>query len=129
MKKVLKVLLIIVLILAAVITSGIVYITSGLKNGQNLALTGIDLSHINEGTYVGKYDAGRFSNEISITVEDGRITDIKLIDDVTFAKAETTNEIFSSVMKAQDTTVDVVTGATVTCNAYLKSIENALNKP
>lgn len=128
MKKVLKVLLIIVLIIAAAITSGILYITSGLKTGANLELSGIDASHISDGIYDGTYNAGRFSNGISVTVKDGRITEIKLIDDVTFAKEETTQEVFSLVLKEQNTTVDVVTGATVTSKAYLKSIENALNR-
>lgn len=128
MKKVLKVLLIIVIIIAVVITSGILYITSGLKTGANLELSGIDAAPISDGTYDGKYNAGRFSNTISVTVKDGRITGIKLIDDATFANAETAQEVFNRVIKEQNTTVDVVTGATVTSKAYLSSIENALNR-
>lgn len=37
------------------------------------------------------------------------------------------DELFSDVIKSQNTTVDTISGATVTSKAYLKSIENALN--
>jgi uncharacterized protein with FMN-binding domain len=128
MKKMLKVILIIGLIIVAVITSGVIYITSGLKSGQNLELSGIEPSKISDGTYAGKYTAGRWTNELSVTVKSGLITDIKLNQDVTFADQKMTEELFNRVIKEQNTTVDAVSGATVSSKAYLKAIENALNQ-
>ncbi|WP_423055650.1 FMN-binding protein [Acetobacterium carbinolicum] len=39
-----------------------------------------------------------------------------------------TSTIINQVIKIQNTTVDTVSGATVTSKAYLKSIENALTQ-
>lgn len=128
MKKALKVLLIVVLVFAVIIGSLVLYMTRGLKTGVNLALSGIDPSGVSDGTYTGIYAAGRWSNKVSVTVKDGKITEITLIDDVTFAKEETTNEILTRVIQEQSTTVDAVSGGTVTSKAYLKAIENALNE-
>lgn len=128
MKKALKVLLIVVLVFAVIIGSLVLYMTRGLKTGVNLALSGIDPSGVSDGTYTGIYAAGRWSNKVSVTVKDGKITEITLIDDVTFAKEETTNEILTRVIQEQNTTVDAVSGGTVTSKAYLKAIENALNQ-
>ena len=44
-----------------------------------------------------------------------------------FVNPDVRNELFKRVMEKQNTTVDAVSGGTVSCKAYLKSIENALN--
>jgi len=49
-----------------------------------------------------------------------------VVKTVGFEIPETTNTIINNVMEKQNTTVDTVSGATVTSKAYLKSIENAL---
>lgn len=85
------------------------------------------MSDIHDGVYHGAYKAGRWSNKVAVTVNNKRITNIEILDDVTFAKPEVSDALFSKVIDAQDTDVDAVSGATATCRAYLKSIENALN--
>lgn len=88
---------------------------------------GLVMSDIHDGVYHGAYKAGRWSNKVAVTVNNKRITNIEIVDDVTFAKPEVSDALFSKVIDAQDTDVDAVSGATATCRAYLKSIENALN--
>ena len=46
---------------------------------------------------------------------------------VLFERPEVTQELFDNVIAAQSIDVDVLSGATVTSKAYLKSIENALS--
>ena len=125
MKKALTVALIL-FVICTISTVGYLLITLGLKDGQNLKLSGVDPSQCKNGTFVGQYQEGRWTNMISVTVKDGRITFIKLLKDVAFADEKVTKEIFDRVMKEQNTNIDVVTGATVTSKAYLKSIESAL---
>ena len=48
--------------------------------------------------------------------------------DVLLKKEGMSTELFNSVLKAQNTTVDSVSSATVTSKAYLKAIENSLSK-
>jgi len=59
--------------------------------------------------------------------KNNRITKIEITDDMMFVNPDVRNELFKRVMEKQNTTVDAVSGGTVSCKAYLKSIENALN--
>lgn len=45
-----------------------------------------------------------------------------------FRREDVTKGILNRVIENQNTNIDVISGATVTCKAYLKSIENALKK-
>ena len=77
--------------------------------------------------YTGTYEGGRWSNEVAVTISDHQISQIDVVKTVKFEKPEATDALFSRVIQKQDTTVDVISGATVTSKAYLKSIENALS--
>ncbi len=109
-----------------VFTGGILYISKGLKEGKNIEVDGVDISGLNDGVYSGKYDFGRWSNQLRVTVEDHKIAKINIEDDVTFVKDHVREELFNKVIESQNTKVDVISEATVTSKAYLKSIENAL---
>lgn len=123
----LKVLFGVIILIVLVFAGGMFYLNKGLKAGQNVVLNGLVMSDIRDGVYHGIYKAGRWSNKVAVTVNNKRITNIEIVDDVTFAKPEVSDELFSKVIEAQNTDVDVVSGATVTSKAYLKSIENALD--
>lgn len=126
MKTIVKILGSILLIIILVFGGGIFYLTRGLN--EDVKLNGIDLSNLNDGTYKGIYNAGRWTNELLITIREGKITEIEIEDDVTFALPGVSNKLFNKVITSQNTLVDAVSGATVTSKAYLKSIENALTK-
>jgi uncharacterized protein with FMN-binding domain len=127
MKKVLKIVGVIFLVFVVAAVSGMFYISRGLDEGLNVSINPVDLSLKEDGVYKGSYDFGRWSNELNVTVKDHRIIDIAIIDDMMLVNPEVTSELLQSVMSAQNTGVDTISGATVTCKAYLKSIENALN--
>ena len=118
-----------IIILAVLVISGfVIFLTRGLNSGKALAIGHVKASEIKDGVYEGKYDGGRWSNTVNVTVESGRIAKIDVVKSVQFENAATTKELFGKVIEKQDTDVDTVTGATVTCKAYLKSVENALSK-
>jgi uncharacterized protein with FMN-binding domain len=125
MKKIFK---ITVSILIIIVIGGVFFITTGLKSGVNLVINDVNLSSLSDGMYNGKYDAGRWTNEINITIKDHKIIKIDVVKDVSIPKLEVTNAMLSKVIEKQNTNVDVVSGATVTSKAYLKAIEIALNK-
>ena len=116
-----------IILLVLVFAGGMIYLSIGLKAGQNVVLSGLDMSNVHDGVYYGSYKAGRWSNKVAVTVDNGRITSIEILDDVTFVKPEVSDELFFRVIEAQSTDIDAVSGATVTSKAYLKSIENALS--
>ena len=128
MKKAMIVILSILGVLVVVGAGGVFYITNGLEAGENLAINPVDLTAIEDGTYAGVYQAGRWSNEVAVSVADHQIANIAVVKTVTIDDPEMTSTIINNVIINQSTTVDTVSGATVTSKAYLKSIENALTQ-
>ncbi len=128
MKKFKKIILGILALLVLIIAGAGIYITKGLEAGAALVINRVNVSQLNDGIYNGKYDGGRWSNEVNVTILDGRITKIDIVKSVLVDNPETTKALINSVISKQDTNIDVISGATVTSKAYLKSIENALNK-
>lgn len=128
MKKALRVILILVVAIIAIGVVGLFFLTRGLKSGSKVEISSINPSSLDDGIYKGSYSAGRWSNELAVMMKGGKIQEIKIIKDMDIAPPEISNEIFSRVIKLQNTNVDAVSGATVTSKAYLKSIETALTK-
>ena len=128
MKKFIEIILGIICLLILIIGVTGFYMTRGLNHGKNMIINYIDASQLKDGIYKGKYTGGRWSNEINITLKDKKITRIFIVKDVVFEKSEVSGELIDKVIKKQNTNVDVISGATVTSKAYLKSIENTLSK-
>lgn len=128
MKKLLKIFITLIILIAVMIAGVMISLTQGLEAGKNIEINGLNMTNIEDGTYKGKYEFGRWSNELEVAVKDNIITDIKVVSDVKYAKSAVSDKLFAEVIEAQDTKVDTVSGATVTSKAYLKSIENALIK-
>lgn len=127
MKGISKILIRLALSLVIILIGGIFYLTYGLNEGSDNELNGVVPSKLEDGVYNGEYQSGRWSNQLYVKVDNQKISEIKIKDDVTFTQPGLSDELFNKVIEAQDTKVDLVSGATVTSNAYLKSIEDALN--
>ena len=125
-KKIIVIVVSVFLIFVLVSAGGIFYLTRGLDASSKLEVGSVDLSTIGDGIYLGKHSAGRWTNEISVTVKDNAITSVEVVKDVLFKKPEVTTELINRILEKQSTQVDVVAGSTVTVKAYLKAIENAL---
>jgi uncharacterized protein with FMN-binding domain len=106
--------------------SGMFYISRGLEAGAALEIGSVNPEALRDGVYKGTYEGGRWTNQVEVTVVNHRITGIRITKDVLFPKPELTEELLGRVIEKQRTDVDAVSGMTVTCKAYLKSIENAL---
>jgi uncharacterized protein with FMN-binding domain len=128
MKMFIKIVLTVLIVIVLFVGGAVFYITRGLSSGSKLVIGDVDLSLLDNGTYNGKYNAGRWTNEVNVVINDHKIIEIDVIKDVTFPIADFTKKLFDEVIQKQTPKVDVVSGATVTGKAYLKSIENALKK-
>lgn len=128
MKKGLKILITLIVFLIVISGGAIIALSQGLEEGKNAEITGLNLNNVEDGTYLGKYDFKRWTNELEVTVKDHKITDIKVIRDIEFSNPEVKTKVIDEVISAQNTKVDIVSGSTVTVKAYLKAIENALKK-
>jgi uncharacterized protein with FMN-binding domain len=128
MKKALRVILIVVGCLVVIVGGMIVFITSGLKDGDKIQIGSIDLSTVEDGSYTGSYKNGRWSNEVVVEVKDHAIVGVTVTKDVMISEEATKNQIIAEVIQNQNCNVDAISGATITCKAYLKAIENALSQ-
>lgn len=128
LKKGLKILITLIVFIIVISGGAIIALTQGLEEGKNAEITGLNLSNVEDGTYLGKYDFKRWTNELEVTVKDHKINDIKVIRDIEFSNPDVRMQVFDDVLSAQDTKVDIVSGSTVTVKAYLKAIENDFKK-
>ncbi|KOA20431.1 FMN-binding domain protein [Clostridium homopropionicum DSM 5847] len=128
MKSFFKILFSIIIIFILISGAGLFYLSRGLEDGRELKINNVKLSQVNDGIYSGEYNSGRWSNSVEVTIKNHKITKINVVKDVTFSKKDVTEELITKIIKNQNTNVDVVSGSTVTCKAYLKAIENALKK-
>lgn len=99
--------------------------------GQNQVLTEtideIEFASVLDGSYVGSYQEGRWKNTVEVTIENGQVTEVIVLDDMTFQDDLLRTLIFERVKQASRLDeVDTVSGGTVSSIAYLKAIEDAL---
>lgn len=92
-----------------------------------ISISNVDLSKIPNGTYSGSCDALRIAADVSVTVSDHKITDIKLLRHKN-ERGQRAEVIPQRVLAAQSLEVDAVSGATNSSKVILKAIENALEK-
>ncbi|HIX30458.1 MAG TPA: FMN-binding protein [Candidatus Blautia stercoravium] len=89
----------------------------------------LELSSIADGTYQGEGEGFRGTISVSVTVENGKITDITVVsyedDESFFVRAEDT--IISEIINAQSLDVSCVSGATFSSNGILEAVADALN--
>jgi uncharacterized protein with FMN-binding domain len=91
---------------------------------EEITIGEIDLSKVPDGTYTGSSEAVWVGATVEITVNDHRITDIKL--DHRHGQGEAAEVITDHVLEAQSLQVDIISGVTSSSKVILKAIENAL---
>jgi uncharacterized protein with FMN-binding domain len=129
--KVLMIILIIIVIIIAILGGALLFTSGERKEGKNLPIANIDFKNLKDGTYVGEYEGGRYklrSNRVQVTVSQGKVTDIKILEDKQKQTSEFTGTLYGKVIEEQSLQVDAISGATITSKAYLKSVEKALSK-
>lgn len=127
-KKVLIIAVCTVVLFALFLLSVAAFLLSGQEDLKGLQIQSIPFESLEDGVYTSIFSSGRWSNTVEVTVENNKVTKIEIKNDVLFKRPEVTQELINQVIEKQSLEVDTITGATLTCNAYLKSIENALNK-
>jgi len=125
-KTFLKIVAGVVLALVVIGGAGMMYMTRGLKETQNLAIKNVDVSKLADGVYVGEFTGSRWANTVEVTVKNRQIVSATVAKDQRFAMSNVSAALISRVLQKQTPNVDVVTGATVSSKGYLKAIENAL---
>ena len=97
------------------------------RNVDSIVFENIELSDVEDGTYVGEYDAGYIYAKVEVMIEDGRIVSINLMEHRN-ERGKTAEVIVDNVVATQKIDVDAVSGATNSSNVIKKAIENAVTQ-
>jgi uncharacterized protein with FMN-binding domain len=121
--------LVVLAVLAAVGGKAWWYLAREHKEARSLPLDAVDFSKLQDGTYNGEYEGGMYkwrANTVRVTVAGGKVTQIEPLSGVEDQGNGSTQMLYERVIQAQSLQVDTISGATLTANAYLQAIENAL---
>jgi uncharacterized protein with FMN-binding domain len=129
--------LIVLGVLVAAMGAGIIATAPGRQELKGMAFPDTAFGNLNQGTYVGEYKGtiDSFRNEkVQVTVADGKVAEIKVLEGSVLkdgkpnelSNGTTIDSLSGRVIDAQSLHVDVISGATLTSNAHLKAVENAL---
>jgi len=126
-KVILRIFLWLIGIFAVVCISFAAFLFLGKSQTMATPLDGVSLESVSDSAYEGSYSGFRWSNTVSVMVKDHQIIDVVQIKPQAITKGDTIDTLIARVIAAQDTDIDVVTGATVSSKAFLSAVEDALN--
>jgi len=106
---------------------------------QAISIGNIDFTKLRDGTYIGEFKAskGEARNaSVKVCIAGGEITEIKILKGAVDEKGNpkeinngmTIDDLFQEVVQSETLKVDAISGATLTSNAHLKALENALKQ-
>lgn len=125
MKPFVKKAVIIAVVIFVILTGGKMILEKNLKELAETKIENVDLTTVKDGTYTGSYEAMPVSANVTVTVLNNKITNIK-INEHNNGQGSSAETIITKVLEAQKLDVDTVAGATYSSKVILKAIENAL---
>ena len=107
---------------------GIIYLKSVADYKQAVKETTfeeINISDISDGVYIGEYDVNFIYAKVEVTVQNGEITNINILEH-RHERGKTAEVITDSIVDEQKIDVDAISGATNSSTVIKKAVENAL---
>ncbi len=107
---------------------GIIYLKSVADYKQAVKETtfeDINISDIPDGVYVGEYDVDFIYAKVEVTVQNGEITNINILEH-RHERGKAAEVIADSIVDEQKIDVDAISGATNSSTVIKKAVENAL---
>ncbi|MDE7340812.1 MAG: FMN-binding protein [Lachnospiraceae bacterium] len=92
---------------------------------KETTFSGIDVSDIPDGVYVGEYDVNFIDVKVEATVQGGEITDIDILKHKN-GRGQSAEIVADRIIEEQKIDVDAVSGATNSSTVIKKAVENAL---
>lgn len=98
------------------------------KAVANITIAEVDLSKIPDGVYDGSYNVGFIAAKVRVTVSNGIIQNIKLVEHKN-EQGSSAEVIADNIVKEQKINVNTISGATNSSRVIKKAVENALLQP
>ncbi len=99
------------------------------KAVRDTTFENVDISMVPDGVYVGEYDVDFIYVKVEVTIEDGEIAGIDLLEHKN-GRGEPAEIVTDRIIEEQKIDVDGVSGATNSSIVIKKAVESALrNKP
>ncbi len=86
----------------------------------------IDIADVSDGIYIGEYDVNFIYAKVEVTVEDGEIVSINILEH-RHERGKAAEKVIEKIIEEQKIDVDAVSGATNSSTVIKKAVENALN--
>jgi len=118
-----------ILIVVIILAIGISYLRKVnlyRENVANITYSDTDISTVPDGMYIGECDVDFIYAKVEVTVKDGMITKIDLLEHKN-GRGELAEGIEQRILEQQRIDVDTVSGATNSSKVIKKAIDNALN--
>ena len=128
MSKKKVVLFAIMLLLLIGLVWGIIYLKSVSDYKQAVKETTfeeINISDIPDGVYIGEYDVNFIYARVEVTVQNGEITNINILEH-RHERGKAAEAIANKIVDEQKIDVDAISGATNSSAVIKKAVENAL---
>lgn len=124
--KIHKILTIVIAIMLGIhIYGGVSSLYNYQKAVLDIKINNIDISAISDGIYDGECNVGYIYAHVNVTVHDGRIADIEILEHRN-ERGALAEGIIDDIIVQQEIDVDAVTSATNSSKVIKKAIENAL---
>ena len=85
----------------------------------------INISDIPDGVYIGEYDVNFIYAKVEVTVQNGEITNINILEH-RHERGKAAEAITNKIVDEQKIDVDAISGATNSSTVIKKAVENAL---
>ena len=85
----------------------------------------LDISDVPDGVYVGEYDVDFIYARVEVTVQNGVITNIDILEHKN-GRGSRAEAVVDKIMEEQKIEVDAVSGVTNSSTVIKKAVENAL---
>ena len=110
------------------LAAGIIYLKNVADYKQAVKETTIEeinISDISDGVYIGEYDVNFIYARVEVTVQNGEITNINILEH-RHERGKTAEAINTKIVDEQRIDVDTISGATNSSTVIKKAVANAL---